>query len=79
MVKLTGPLLSQEASGTFGPRLTFSRKKTGQQVRFQRKQKDYVNAARTTQRGYFQMAAGWWGEMTAEEQAGFAGYDERDP
>lgn len=79
MAKIEGPLLSMGASGSMGPRLTFSQRKSGQQVRFQRKQKDYVNTARTTQRGYFQTAAGWWGEMTDVEQAGFAGYDERDP
>jgi len=78
MAKLTGPLFSQAASGTMGPRLTFSQRKSGQQVRFQRKQKDYVNTARTTQRGYFQTAAGWWSEMTAAEKSSFAGYDEKE-
>ena len=79
MAKLKLPLLSESASGSIKGRLTFSKRKTGNQARYQRGQKDYVNPARAKQRGYFQTATGWWGEMTTEEQAGFAGYDERDP
>ena len=78
MAKIEGPLLSMGASGSMGPRLTFSQRKSGQQVRFQRKQKDYVNTARTTQRGYFQTAAGWWSEMTTAEKSGFGGYDDKE-
>jgi len=75
MAKITGPLLSISASGSIGPRLTYSKRTSGQQVRYQRAQTDYVNEARATQRGYFQTAVGWWREMTADEQAGFDGYD----
>jgi hypothetical protein len=38
MAKVVGPLMSQIAHGTIGERLTFSKKKTGQQVRFQKAQ-----------------------------------------
>jgi len=78
MAKIAGPLLSMAASGSMGPRLTFSQRKSGQQVRFQRTQTDIVTSARATQRDYFKSAAGWWGEMTAAEKSGFGGYDESE-
>jgi len=78
MAKIDGPLLSMAASGSMGPRLTFSQRKSGQQVRFQRAQTDIVTSARATQRDYFKSAAGWWSEMTAAEKSGFGGYDERE-
>lgn len=53
MVKLRGPLHSQSASGTIAGNLTFSRRKSGQQVRWQRKQKDVITAGRTAQRNKF--------------------------
>jgi len=68
MVKIRGPLLSSAASGTVGPRLTFSRRSTGQQARFQRKQKDYVSAGRAQQRLWFSMAEAWWHELSQEER-----------
>jgi len=60
MVKITGPLLSNTASGIIGERLVFSRRATGQQVRFQRAQKDVITATRTAQRFKFSMARDWW-------------------
>ena len=78
MAKLQGPLLSESAHGTIGGALTYSSRTTAKQVRYQRKQRDVITAARTTQRGYFQTAAGWWGAMTSGEQEGFDGYDERE-
>jgi len=39
MAKITGPLHSDKASGSLGDCLTFSKRKSGAQVRFQRKQK----------------------------------------
>lgn len=78
MAKLNGPLLSLQAHGSIGPRLTYSERKSGSQVRFQRAQKDYVNLARSIQRGYFQTSAGWWSEMTAAEKSGFGGYDDKE-
>jgi hypothetical protein len=74
MAKLKGPLLSETARGSFGPRLTFSRRPSGQQARYQRAQKDYENEARAAQRIKFFIAKNWWKQMTATEQAGFDGY-----
>ncbi len=68
MAKLNGPLLSIEARGSLGPRLTFSMRRSGPQVRFQRAQADVITSARTLQRSYFSMAAGWWGELSQAEQ-----------
>ena len=68
MAKIKHPLLSAEASGMIGPRLTFSKRGSGQQVRIQRKQKDYVSAGRAQQRLWFSMAEGWWHELSPAEQ-----------
>lgn len=68
MVKLINPLLSAEASGMIGPRLTYSKKASGQQVRIQKAQADVVTAGRTTQRDYFIEAYGKWNSLTDEQQ-----------
>jgi len=68
MVKLSGPLLSLAAHGTVGAALTYSGRASGAQVRFQKKQADVATSARTTQRGFFQKAVGWWHELTPTEQ-----------
>ena len=69
MVKLAGPLFSESARGSLGPRLTFSERKKVKQVRFQRAQKDVLTLARTLQRARFKMAFSWWHELTPTEQA----------
>lgn len=53
MAKLGGPLLSEMASGSVADFLTFSKRKTGQQVRWQKKQKDVLTILRFTQRNKF--------------------------
>ena len=53
MAKIESPLLSDSASGSVGPCLTFSQKKSGQQVRFQKKQKDVASDPRLLQRAKF--------------------------
>jgi hypothetical protein len=68
MAKLTGPLMSNTASGTLGPRLTFSQRKSGQQVRFQKKQKDVITDLRTAQREKFTTSTGWWNLLTLSEK-----------
>ena len=68
MAKLKGPLFSNDAHGTLGGALTYSKRKIVKQVRFQKKQKDRVTPSRITQRGYFQMAVSWWNELTKPEQ-----------
>lgn len=59
-MKITGALHSDSASGTFGKLLTFSERKSGSQVRFQRKQKDKITPARTAQRNKFLVAKEMW-------------------
>jgi hypothetical protein len=59
-MKIRNPFHSQTASGTFGDLLTFSQRKTGSQVRFQRKQKDKITTARTIQRNKFLQARDMW-------------------
>jgi len=60
MVKLTGPLHSETARGSVGEALTYSNRKSGAQVRFQKKQKDVITTLRTAQRVKFQLARDWW-------------------
>jgi len=59
-MKIIGPLHSDSAQGTFGGLLTFSERKSGSQVRFQRKQIDVITSARTTQRNKFLVAKEMW-------------------
>ena len=61
MAKLTAPLLSQTAQGTIGTNLTFSERKSGSQVRWQKKQKDKITPARTIQRARFSKVLTSWG------------------
>jgi hypothetical protein len=56
-MKVIGPLLSQEAKGTIGDVITFSKRKTGQMARYQRKQRDVLTISRTEQRQKFQNAS----------------------
>lgn len=69
MAKLTGPLLSEQARGSFGPRLTYSERKSGSQARWQRAQADVITPARTTQRSFFIIAVSWWHELTDAEKS----------
>lgn len=68
MAKLQGPLLSEQARGSMGPRLTFSERKSGSQVRYQGPQKDRITPARIIQRGFFQVAVSWWHQLSTDEQ-----------
>ena len=68
MAKTKGPLLSLSAHGSVGAELTFSTKKSGTQVRFQKKQKDLSTTARAIQRAYFAEANEHWLELNSEEQ-----------
>ncbi len=69
MVKIKTPLLSAEASGSIGPRLTFSKRASGQQVRIQKAQADVITAGRTTQRNFFIEAYGKWNDLSSGEKA----------
>lgn len=68
MVKVRNPLLSQEAHGTVGEVLTYSSKKTGTQVRFQRRQKDYENTAREAVRDNFKLGIELWNYLPQNEK-----------
>jgi len=59
-MKIKSPLFSQSVSGTIADAITFSNRKSGPQVRFQRKQKDVLTAPRTTQRADFLNAVDRW-------------------
>lgn len=68
MAKLKGPLFSLSASGRVSEALTFSERRGTHQVRFQRKQKDYENAARTTARDPFRWGIVLWNSMPQAEK-----------
>ena len=68
MAKLIGPIHSETASGSIGEALTYSQRKSGAQVRYQRKQKDVITTLRTAQRLKFQMAKDWWLELNSAEK-----------
>lgn len=60
MAKLNLPLHSLKARGTIGKYLTFSERKSGSQVRWQKKQKDVITEARINQRAKFLLARDSW-------------------
>lgn len=68
MAKVTGPLLSERAHGTFNDVLTFSQRKSCQQARYQRKQLDRETAARLLERGTFLDGVIYWGTLTTAEK-----------
>jgi hypothetical protein len=59
-MKLSAPLYSFTARGRVTPALTFSQRTSGAQVRFQRNQKDYLNAGRTGARAIYQAGVAFW-------------------
>ena len=63
MAKLTSPLHSLSARGTIAGGLTFSIRPSGQQVRWQRKQKDIITSARSAQRAKFLLGRDSWNEQ----------------
>jgi len=68
MAKLEGPLLSVNAHGSIGKRLTYSRRSTGNQARFQRANHDANSASQQSQRALFLVALGKWNSLTDEQQ-----------
>ncbi len=69
MVKINGPLFSLKATGSVGPRLTFSQRRSGPQVRFQKKQADVITADRTTERGFFNDGRTAWNTLSDADKA----------
>lgn len=61
--------MSESASGTVGGILTFSRRKSGQQVRYQRKQKDQLSNQRTIVRSAYQAGVSAWKLLSSAEKA----------
>ena len=70
MAKSKGPLFSLSASGSMSPCLTFSERKTGSQVRFQRKQKVKIPSWKQTdnQSMYRVIYARWLSFSVAEKK-----------
>ena len=68
MAKIRGPLLSQEARGKIAERLVFSLRSSGQQARFQNKQKDVITEFRTVQRAYYLAAVSAWNLLNSSEK-----------
>ena len=71
MVKVTAPLLSEKASGSVGVFLTFSERKSGSQVRFQKKQKDRQSEAQQDQRSWYLEAVAGWNELDGVGKANY--------
>ena len=61
--------MSETASGTIAGVLTFSHRKTGQQVRFQNKQKDVITESRTAQRTAYLAGVDSWNNLSPSEKA----------
>lgn len=68
MAKLIGPIHSDSASGSIGESLTYSQRKSGAQVRYQRKQKDVTTAKRTAQRFKFNQGLLLWNSLSDVEK-----------
>lgn len=68
MVKIKGPLFSESASGSVTPCMTFSNRKSGQQVRFQKKQKDVISTKRTAQRAVYSNIKDMWNSLRFSEK-----------
>ena len=60
MAKISGPLMSASAHGKVGPRLTFSKRASGQQARIQGKNHDANSTSQQTQRALFLGARDKW-------------------
>lgn len=60
--------MSLKASGTVAGVLTFSDRKTGSQVRYQKKQKDKITVDRSTQRTLFNQAITAWNLLNSAEK-----------
>jgi len=55
-MKVSQPLLSQSASGSVTPFLTFSKRKSGQQCRYQKRQINAASASQAVHRAKFSNA-----------------------
>lgn len=69
MAKTFGPLLSISASGSVGKTHTYSNRKTGNQVRYQRKQKDSKSDSQLDQRELIYIIHFLWTQISATQKA----------
>jgi len=67
-MKISLPLMSADARGSIYSSLTFSVRKSGQQVRWQKKQKDVITPLRTAQRVKFNQGLLFWNSMPDNEK-----------
>jgi len=72
MAKLTGPLLSQEAHGSLSKILTFSRRKSGSQVRDYNKPTGTPSPSQRAKRRITEFLVAQWQNMTAAEKDAWA-------
>ena len=69
MVKTTSPLMSMEARGSIAKFLTFSERKSGSQVRWQKKQKNIQNKYKQTDvRSLYRLIYAKWLSLTEDEK-----------
>jgi uncharacterized protein YchJ len=68
MAKLRGPLLSTGAHGSIAKRLTYSRRSSGNQVRFQKANHDADSTSQQTERSLFLEARSKWNSLSDEEK-----------
>jgi len=72
MAKVRGPLLSQKASGSVGPCLTFSQRNSGQQVRYQRKQKLIISTwGQADQKSLYRVIYARWVAFSNSEKEAY--------
>ena len=67
-MKVIFPLFSKSAAGTIADVLTFSKRKSGQQCRYQKRQKDVITAPRSSIRADYQKAVAAWGALSEVQQ-----------
>ena len=72
MAKTNGPLLSINAYGSVGKINTYSHRKTGNQCRYQRRQKDSKSDAQLRNREYIFLLHFLWTQLSAAQKATFS-------
>ena len=76
MAKLIGPLFSENAHGSIGKRLTYSKRKSGNQARFQRANHDANTSSQQTQRTLFLTALAAWNGLSNSQKQLWNDYNE---
>jgi len=76
MAKLQGPLLSVNAHGSIAKRITYSKRASGNQARFQRANKDANTSSQQTQRSLFLEARDKWLLLTDAQKELWKEYNE---